>query len=192
MIDEVKNVSLDFIRENIKKECPAKDECLERYEYKINLIAENTYKGEIDEALNLINSIKRINKKSLERIPLNVDCRECINIFESLLGWQKRTIYLISESNKEENLLDMNENFICYELNNFSHPKRLQLLKLLLKGSLNYIEISKNLKLKGGHLTYHLKKLTEGGYISKSDNRYIITSKGINILKILQQIINNR
>jgi len=70
-----------------------------------------------------------------------------------------------------------------------SNPFRIEALKMLSIGEKSFTEISRGLDLQTGHLQFHLKVLTEVGYIRNNKRRrtYSITEKGLTALDGLQR-----
>jgi DNA-binding HxlR family transcriptional regulator len=70
-----------------------------------------------------------------------------------------------------------------------SSPWRIQVLEMLAMDDLNFAEISRKSGLKTGHLQFHLRVLTQNGYIRNNKRRrlYSITRKGMTALDALQE-----
>jgi DNA-binding transcriptional ArsR family regulator len=56
-------------------------------------------------------------------------------------------------------------------LDPLSHPARVEVLMILSTGDLSFTEVSRKLKLRTGHLQYHMKSLLDAGYVSRKVSR---------------------
>lgn len=71
-----------------------------------------------------------------------------------------------------------------------SHKARFKMLKSLATGSMSYKELTEATGYDGGHLIYHLNKLTDAGLVAKGDStgRYSITEKGIGVMDLVKAL----
>jgi DNA-binding HxlR family transcriptional regulator len=69
-----------------------------------------------------------------------------------------------------------------------SHPLRVKILRELETGERGFSDLSRRLKMRTGHLQYHLRTLLGEGYVSKFRNRgdYSITQRGKAALDLLE------
>ena len=86
---------------------------------------------------------------------------------------------LIEDSLEESNLLSP-----------LSNESRLNILKVLSRGNLYYNQLEHQVGIKGGPFHFHLKKLTEAGYVIQKQERgaYEITISGLKALKFLSEL----
>lgn len=75
-----------------------------------------------------------------------------------------------------------------------SHGQRFAMLKALSKGSMSFSELSAVTGSKGGHLLYHITKLTESGLVSKTDGgkRYAITERGLGVMDLIRNLYDQK
>lgn len=73
-----------------------------------------------------------------------------------------------------------------------SHKARFAMLKSLTSGDRSYKELGEITGHTGGHLLYHLSKLTDAGLAEKdaATGRYHITEKGTGIMEIVRKMYN--
>lgn len=71
-----------------------------------------------------------------------------------------------------------------------SHKARFRMMKSLSLGSMSYKELTEATGYEGGHLIYHLNKLTDSGLVTKSEagGRYSITEKGIGVMDLVKAL----
>ncbi len=71
-----------------------------------------------------------------------------------------------------------------------AHKARFRMLKSLSVGSMSYKELTEATGYEGGHLIYHLNKLTDAGLAVKSESsgRYAITEKGIGVMDLVKSL----
>jgi predicted transcriptional regulator len=77
----------------------------------------------------------------------------------------------------------------------FASPKRLLLLFILRDSHVGYTTITNNFKEKnipiGSSEVYkHITNLMKHGFITKKDNRYMLTSRGVKATQAIEEIIN--
>jgi DNA-binding transcriptional ArsR family regulator len=115
-------------------------------------------------------------------------CETCQTKFQKKLKREKRalqTIILVQKTDPQNpqtiDITDVVENF----LEPLASPARLKILLSLSQGKKNFSKMAQTMNLKGGHLSFHLKKLLDAQLIAKEDNKcdYIITAKGIDAIK---------
>ena len=74
-------------------------------------------------------------------------------------------------------------------VNPLSNKTRLQILQSIYRGDNRFTDLSTCTGLEGGQLLYHIKKLTESGYVYQTDNKdYVLTTKGLRVLVMLAQL----
>ena len=74
-------------------------------------------------------------------------------------------------------------------VNPLSNKTRLQILQSIYRGENRFTDLSICTGLEGGQLLYHIKKLTESGYVYQADNKdYVLTTKGLRVLVMLAQL----
>ncbi|ACL16803.1 hypothetical protein Mpal_1482 [Methanosphaerula palustris E1-9c] len=71
-----------------------------------------------------------------------------------------------------------------------SHPVRFAMLKALFGGSMSYTELSSLTGHKGGHLLFHITRLTEAGLAEKSESTglYTLTEKGTGTMTFIRDL----
>jgi DNA-binding HxlR family transcriptional regulator len=76
-------------------------------------------------------------------------------------------------------------------VNPISNKTRLQILQSIYRGENRFTDLSSTTGLEGGQLLYHIKKLTESGYVSQTQNKdYVLSTKGLRVLVMLAQLSN--
>ncbi len=71
-----------------------------------------------------------------------------------------------------------------------SHKARFAMLKCLTSGGRSYKELGEVTGYTGGHLLYHVNKLTAAGLIAKAegDGQYLITEKGMGVMEVVRKM----
>jgi DNA-binding HxlR family transcriptional regulator len=71
-----------------------------------------------------------------------------------------------------------------------SHKARFAMLKSLTSGGRSYKELGEITGYTGGHLLYHVNKLTTTGLIAKeeSNGQYVITEKGMGVMEVVKKM----
>ncbi len=70
-----------------------------------------------------------------------------------------------------------------------SHRARFVMLKNLTSGGMSFKELGDVTGYEGGHLIYHLNKLTSAGLVSKEGGGlYAITEKGIGVMEVIRKM----
>jgi len=92
-------------------------------------------------------------------------------------------------SQKEESTPEEMEN----ALGPLSNAWRLTILRMLAEQQLSLSEIARRLKMRTGHLQFHVRSLKEAGYISlnRGTRAYSITHRGRRALKGVDQLVSN-
>jgi hypothetical protein len=70
-----------------------------------------------------------------------------------------------------------------------AHVARLKIMLSVFHGRSRFNDFAESTKLSGGHLLYHVRKLTQYGFITRNTKSdYQLTSKGIRVLALLAQL----
>lgn len=70
-----------------------------------------------------------------------------------------------------------------------AHRSRFVMLKNLTSGGMSFKELGEVTGHEGGHLLYHIKKLTSAGLIAKEDSGlYQITGKGLGVMEVIRKM----
>ncbi|MDR2623104.1 MAG: winged helix-turn-helix domain-containing protein [Methanobrevibacter sp.] len=134
--------------------------------------------------------------KELKKVKSKTECDACFNevsnIYESHIALiNSITIYDNQRYEEKKKISDIDEkNLVQSVLDPISHEKRLKILKTVAIEPQSFSQLSKSTNLKGGNLIFHINKLQENELIfQKQDHgEYILTTKGLKIVKILLRI----
>ncbi|MFX1274081.1 MAG: winged helix-turn-helix domain-containing protein [Promethearchaeota archaeon] len=179
--------------DNKDPECKISDACVRLLEggvYKIlRIYSENGPDG----AVELINKFLKTTNYEFYKDKCNNEClNRSIQIYHSLKE-------LIITSRKEkikftQELIAFDDD-TCFEegvveniykiLSPLSNVLRLKILTNLQNGGRTYSQLEEDIGIKAGHLLFHMEKLISIGYISQENKKYLITMKGLKILKYL-------
>jgi DNA-binding transcriptional ArsR family regulator len=177
--------------------CKNKTACMERFS---NLSAENI---KIIRSFRPIDAITDFDSK-IERLGCTVEkakgkpCELCHQKMQLKLIKEKRayqTVVLI-DKNIESTESDLDILFTTEQfLEPLSNQIRLMILLRLSEGKKSYTKLRQITKLRGGHLTFHLKKLSQAKLIAQEDDKgdYIVTWRGLEAIKTIksfQQSVN--
>lgn len=75
-----------------------------------------------------------------------------------------------------------------------SHEHRFAMLRALAQGSMSFKELGTLTGSKGGHLLYHLNRLTGAGLVRKAEGgkRYAITDRGLGVMDLVRKLYAGR
>ncbi len=116
-------------------------------------------------------------------------CEDCFKNFDKILKNERRAfgeIVLVENSNTQPSQDTLNIPLLIEDwIEPVSNDARLKVLDKLYQGKKSFSELSKDLGIKAGHLTFHLRKLTAAKLIAQEASKgdYIITEKGLRLIK---------
>ncbi|SHF72788.1 regulatory protein, arsR family [Caldanaerobius fijiensis DSM 17918] len=129
------------------------------------------------------NCLEELHKNLKEVMSSNIAVTICTGRYKMngrTEGWEI--------SGKFKSLNEIPENEITDELEPFTNPRRIKIMKVLFNQSLQGNELSKLTGLVGGQLYHHLSILEKSDIIERNENNYSLTSKGARILFLLATI----
>ncbi len=196
------------------KECPYADHvrinCQNKMRELLNRVSEKIYQGDFEKSLDIITDliidIKQILNEYEELASNEKEKYKCVLHWLRILSALKTIRGLIKEIDmikREKELkatspfelpIEMIEELDAHELYKnvilpLSNPVRIQLLIEMYKGYKRFSDFEKRINLEGGHLIYHLRPLIKSGFVIRDKNKnYLLTSKGLNILRTIGYI----
>jgi len=171
------------------------------HECKNHLQCLKTFKTMTSESLKLIknaNPTEAITdlESTIEKIGNTIQktkdssCEVCHQNFQKKLRREKRalqTIVLVEKpGDNKQNQEELNiSQLVETMLEPLANAARLKILLSLCEGKKSFSKIAQLTNLRGGHLIFHLNKLSAAGLIAQEDNKgdYVITQRGIEAAK---------
>jgi DNA-binding transcriptional ArsR family regulator len=128
-------------------------------------------------------------------------CKDCIEVFSLE---RDRMIHAIQDlSAIRRSLKRKNQDILISDLPDelvlssiiepLANPVRFSMMKALSNGSMSYSELSTLTGRKGGHLLFHITRLTESGLVIKSDSSglYTLTEKGMGVMNMIRKLYSS-
>jgi len=179
--------------DNKDSSCTVSDTCIRLLEGGIYKILRVYSRDGPDEALTLIDKYLKTSNFSSYKKKCNSEClNNAMQIYHTLkeLISTKKT----EKIKLKEELIALNddihfevgiENKIYDLINPISNVLRIRILINLQNGGKTYTQLEEKMGIKAGHLLFHIDKLIKIGYISQENKLYLLTIKGLKILKYL-------
>jgi DNA-binding transcriptional ArsR family regulator len=116
-------------------------------------------------------------------------CEVCNSNFQKKLRKEKRayqTIVIVEKASDKQSERELNFSFIVDTvIEPLANSDRLKILTGLCEGKKSYSRLAQITGLRGGHLTFHIRKLSGAGLIAQEDSKgdYVITERGLEVAK---------
>ncbi|AFC99339.1 hypothetical protein Mtc_0574 [Methanocella conradii HZ254] len=143
-----------------------------------------------------IEGILEEDERELEKFK-GMACERCLDAYvaerDELIGLAQKLAGLKADLASRGRLVYMGEMqdgpVISSVIEPLSHEARFRMLKRLAEGSLSFKELAGVSGFEGGHLNYHLVKLSQAGLIAKAeDGRYVLTDKGSGVMSLVKRL----
>ncbi|MFP3952432.1 MAG: ArsR/SmtB family transcription factor [Candidatus Bathyarchaeia archaeon] len=173
-------------------ECSNRVECKKVFAKSVSMVCDACMRQDLESALIVADQeLEKVKEKISEAE--GKPCEECYSKLWKMLVEQEANIRKISGRYrpKMEDITELNiERVVEDVLKPISHPMRLRILWQLSQGKKSFSEISEVTGMRGGHLIFHLEKLTEKGLVEQPRNKgdYTITPEGIRVIRSISAL----
>lgn len=191
---QIEDVKEQKIENCLNRDCSNWLDCKTAFTESISVVCDACMSQGLESTLNTIDQeFEKVEEKisEIEGKP----CEKCYTKLQDMLTELEANIRKISGRSRPslEDIPELNiEKVVENVLKPISHPIRLMILWQLSKNNLSFSEISEITEMRGGHLIFHLEKLTEKGLVEQPRNKgdYIITPAGIKVIQSLTSLEN--
>ena len=128
-------------------------------------------------------------------------CNACIEVFSMERDRMIQSIKDLSairrslkRNNQDIFISDLQDELVLSSIiEPLANPVRFSMMKALSNGSMSYSELSTLTGRKGGHLLFHITRLTESGLVIKSESSglYTLTEKGMGVMNMIRKLYSS-
>lgn len=128
-------------------------------------------------------------------------CKGCIEVFSierdrMIHAIQNLSAIRHSLKRKNQDILisDLQDELVLSSIiEPLANPVRFSMMKALSNGSMSFSELSELTGRKGGHLLFHITRLTESGLVIKSESSglYTLTEKGMGVMNMIRKLYSS-
>jgi DNA-binding transcriptional ArsR family regulator len=125
-------------------------------------------------------------------------CKACFEVFtaerDRMIGAIRdlsSTRRALKRKNNDLLISDMpDEKVLSSIIEPLANPVRFAMIKALSGGSMSYSEMGTLTGIKGGHLLFHISRLTEAGLVIKSETSglYTLSDKGMGVMNLVRDL----
>ncbi|TFG02668.1 MAG: ArsR family transcriptional regulator [Promethearchaeota archaeon] len=183
--------------DNRPKDCAILDYCTTMIEKGVLKILRTLMeKGEEAALLKIEKYMKFSNSEAALKACPNHDCLGNVGdtfklLKELIIDSRELSLRYLEELNVLDQEVNLTEENVA-KLNNLLAPLsnvlRLKILKTLNDGAKFYTQMEEQTGIKAGHLSFHVEKLKDAGYVIQQDKKYMITLKGRKALNLISRM----
>lgn len=183
-------------QDRMRRDCPPqykREECIGGLVEELRGDAERLMRS--GDLKGCVEGIVNEDNGELERFK-GMPCERCLEAYvaerDRLIGVAQRLAGLKADLASRGKLVymgEMQDAAISSVIEPLSHEARFRMLRRLADGNLSFKELAEVSGFEGGHLNYHLVKLSQAGLIAKaSDGRYALTDKGCGVMALVRRL----